>query len=104
MEAGRTCLREPLASNADEALSMAVAARRTNRILFEAFHYRYHPLAGAHARDRRLRRPRAIRHVDATMCIPLPIPSDIRYRWDLAGGAAMESRLLTINIVRFLAG
>jgi predicted dehydrogenase len=104
MEAGKDVLCEkPLASNADEARSMAEAARRTNRILFEAFHYRYHPLAA---------RMRAIidsgvlgdvRHVEATMCIPLPIPGDIRYRWDLAGGAAMDVGCYAINVVRFLA-
>lgn len=105
MEAGKDVLCEkPLASNADEAGSMAAAAKRTNRILFEAFHYRYHPLA---ARMRAIIDSGAlgaVRHVEATMCIPLPIPGDIRYRWDLAGGAAMDVGCYTINMVRFLAG
>ena len=38
------------------------------------------------------------------MCIPLLVPGDIRYRWELAGGAAMDVGCYTINLVRFLAG
>ena len=38
------------------------------------------------------------------MCIPLPLPGDIRYRYDLAGGATMDIGCYAINIVRFLAG
>jgi predicted dehydrogenase len=38
------------------------------------------------------------------MCIPLAVPGDIRYRYDLAGGAAMDVGCYTINLVRFLAG
>jgi predicted dehydrogenase len=38
------------------------------------------------------------------MCIPLPIPGDIRYRYDLGGGATMDTGCYAINLVRFLAG
>jgi predicted dehydrogenase len=41
---------KPLAANADEARTMAEAATRCNRVLVEAFHYRYHPLAPRIAR------------------------------------------------------
>lgn len=105
LEAGKHVLCEkPLASNAAEAEQMADAARRTERVLVEAFHYRYHPLAT---------RARAIvesgilgqvRHIETTMCIPLPIPGNIRYRYDLAGGATMDVGCYTISLLRHLAG
>jgi len=105
MEAGKHVLCEkPLASNADEARTMVQAAARCNRLLVEAFHYRYHPLA---ARMKAIVDSGAlgpIRHIEATMCIPLVIPGDIRYRWELAGGASMDVGCYTINLVRFLAG
>lgn len=104
LEAGKHVLCEkPLASNADEARQMAAAAERSGRRLVEAFHWRYHPLA---ARMRAVIDSGAlgrVRHVEATMCIPLPLPADIRYRLDLAGGATMDTGCYTISIVRFLA-
>jgi predicted dehydrogenase len=105
LEAGKHVLCEkPIASNAAEAQQMADAAARTGRVLVEAFHYRYHPLA---ARMRQVIESGAlgkIQHVEAHMCIPLPIPGDIRYRYDLGGGATMDTGCYAINMVRFLAG
>ena len=68
----------------------------------EAFHYRYHPLA---------QRMRAIvdsgelgtiRHVEAALCFPLPKFSDIRYQYDLAGGATMDVGTYTVHMARLL--
>lgn len=104
LHAGKHVLCEkPLAANADEARAMAAAASQSRRVLMEAFHWRYHPLA------ERLRaiiasgEIGAVRHVETTMCIPLPLPRDIRYRLDLAGGATMDTGCYTISILRFLA-
>jgi predicted dehydrogenase len=105
MEAGKHVLCEkPLAANADEARAMAQAAARCNRVLVEAFHYRYHPLAARMKAIIDSGALGAVRHVEAATCIPLPIPGDIRYRWDLAGGATMDIGCYAINMVRFLAG
>ena len=105
LEAGKHVLCEkPIASNTAEAERMADAARRTGRVLVEAFHWRYHPLA---ARMRAIidsGELGTVRHVEAHMCIPLPVPGDIRYRLDLAGGATMDTGCYAINIARFLAG
>jgi predicted dehydrogenase len=105
LEAGKHVLCEkPLASNADEARRMLLAADRAGRVLVEAFHWRYHPLAermknvvasGALGR---------VRHVEASLCIPLVLPRDIRYRFDLAGGATMDAGCYAVSIVRHLAG
>jgi predicted dehydrogenase len=105
MEAGKDVLCEkPLASNADEAATMVQAAARCGRLLMEAFHYRYHPLAARMKAIVDSGGLGAVRHIEAVMCIPLIVPGDIRYRWNLAGGAAMDVGCYTINLVRFLAG
>jgi len=105
LEAGKHVLCEkPLASNTEEAERMAAAARRTGRVLMEAFHYRYHPLAARLRAILDSGELGRIRHVEAHMCIPLPLPGDIRYRYDLAGGATMDTGCYAISLVRFLAG
>jgi predicted dehydrogenase len=104
LAAGKHVLCEkPLASNADEAQRMAAAADRAGRVLIEAFHWRHHPLA---ARVREILRSGElgeIRHVEATTCVPLWIPGDIRYRFELAGGALMDIGSYAVNMVRWLA-
>jgi predicted dehydrogenase len=105
LEAGKHVLCEkPLASNAEEARQMAAAAERSGRALFEAFHYRYHPLA------RRVREILdsgelgRVRFVESIFCVPLPLPGDIRYRYDLGGGALMDTGCYAISVARMLAG
>lgn len=104
LEAGKHVLCEkPIASNEAEALRMQEVADKTGLVLLEAFHYRYHPLA---ARVRELIDTGEIgrlRHVEASLCIPMLKPGDIRFRWDLAGGALMDTGSYTVNMVRFLA-
>jgi len=105
MEAGKHVLCEkPLASNADEASAMVEAAARCDRVLIEAFHYRYHPLAARMQAIIASGVLGTVRHVEASMCIPLVVPGDIRYRWELAGGATMDIGCYAVNMVRFLAG
>jgi predicted dehydrogenase len=105
LEAGKHVLCEkPLASNADEARRMAEAAARAGRVLVEAFHWRYHPLAermGEIVRSGALGR---LRRVEASLCIPFLLPRDIRWRLDLAGGALMDAGCYPVSMVRFLAG
>jgi predicted dehydrogenase len=45
-----------------------------------------------------------IRHIEAHFCIPLIRRGDIRFRFELAGGATMDVGCYAINLVRFLAG
>src|SRR5262245_47834132 len=70
MRAGKDVLCEkPLASNADEARSMVEASRRSGRLLIEAFHYRYHPLAARMKSIVDSGALGAVHHIEATMCI-----------------------------------
>jgi predicted dehydrogenase len=105
LEAGKHVLCEkPMAANAAEAERMAEASEKTGRILTEAFHWRYHPLA---ARMKQIVDGGAlgpVRHLEASLCFPMLLPGDIRFRWDLAGGATMDTGCYTISILRHLAG
>jgi predicted dehydrogenase len=105
LQAGKHVMCEkPFASNAAEAERMAEAARQTGRVLMEAFHWRYHPLAARMKAIIDGGELGTVRHVEAHFCIPLLLPGDIRYRLDLAGGATMDTGCYAISIVRFLAG
>jgi len=105
LEAGKHVLCEkPFTSNASEAERVHRAAEQSDRIVMEAFHYRYHPLA------QRLRDLVASgdlgapRFIETWMGFPLPMPRDIRYRLDLAGGATMDVGCYAIHVARTIAG
>jgi predicted dehydrogenase len=103
LEAGKDVLCEkPLASNAQEAKRMADAARATGKLLVEAFHYRYHPLAQFVEETVRSGQLGKIRSAEAAIMIPNSLFSrdDIRFQLDLAGGAAMDVGAYCINAVR----
>lgn len=105
LEAGKHVLCEkPLAANAEEAARMQAAAERTGRVLAEAFHWRYHPLAARMSEIIASGELGVVRRVEASLCFPLPVPSDIRWQYDLAGGALMDAGCYPVSIVRFLAG
>ena len=99
--AGKHVLCEkPFTANAEEAAMVAKAAADSDRVVMEAFHYRYHPLA---ARVLSLIEDGAIgkvQHIEARMCFPLPKFSDIRYNLRLAGGATMDAGCYAIHALR----
>jgi predicted dehydrogenase len=104
MAAGKHVLCEkPLASNADEATQLADAARQTGRVLMEGFHYRYHPFLHRMKAIVDSGELGALRCIEAHFCVPLLIPGDIRYRYELGGGATMDLGCYTINLIRHLA-
>jgi predicted dehydrogenase len=106
LEAGKHVLCEkPFTSNAAEAEAVAdLAASHTDLVVMEAFHYRYHPLA------RRMHEIVAsgelgrLRHIEAWLCAPIPKKSDIRYQYDLAGGAMMDMGTYVVHMARMLGG
>ncbi len=105
LQAGKHVLCEkPLASNAEEAERMAAAADGAGRVLGEAFHYRYHPLATRMREILDSGEIGAVRHIETAVCFPLPLPRDIRYRWELAGGALMDAGCYAVSMARFFAG
>ncbi|MDX6286048.1 MAG: hypothetical protein QOG53_1533 [Frankiales bacterium] len=91
LEAGKHVLCEkPLTANADEARAVAAAASRSGLTLMEAFHYRYHPLAQRMHDITHDGTIGTVREIRTELCFPLPKFSDIRYQYDLAGGAMMD--------------
>ena len=104
LRAGKHVLCEkPLASNAVEAERMAKAADESGRILGEAFHYRYHPLADrvrALMHDGTLGR---LVHVEGEFSVLIP-ESNIRFDWSLAGGATMDLGCYPLHMIRYFSG
>jgi predicted dehydrogenase len=106
LAAGKHVLCEkPFTANEAEARRVAAAAERSGLVVMEAFHYRYHPLAARIGQilheERRLG---AITRVETWMCFPLPRFGDIRYRYDLAGGALMDAGCYALHAARFAGG
>ncbi|HUA32641.1 MAG TPA: Gfo/Idh/MocA family oxidoreductase [Candidatus Binataceae bacterium] len=104
LHAGKHVLCEkPLASNAAEAERMAQAASASGRILGDAFHYCYHPLA---ARVRELISNGTLGklvYVESSFAAPIA-PPNIRYDWSLAGGATMDLGCYPLHMIRFFTG
>jgi predicted dehydrogenase len=103
--AGKHVLCEkPFTANAAEAREIAEIAVNSDRVVMEAFHYRYHPLS------RRVEEIIAsgelgkLRRVEAALCFPLPKFSDIRYNYSLAGGATMDAGCYAVHMVRTFGG
>jgi len=105
LDAGKHVLCEkPFTANASEAERVHLAAEQSGRVVMEAFHYRYHPLAQRLCdlvASGELGKPRFI---ETWMCIPLPFPRDIRYRLDLGGGAMMDTGCYALHVARTIAG
>ena len=105
LAAGKHVLCEkPFTANADEAEKVALAAANSDRVVMEAFHWRYHPLATRMLDVIGSGDLGQIRHVEAALVFPLYKPSDIRWQLDLAGGSLMDAGCYPVNIVRTLAG
>lgn len=105
LHAGKHVLCEkPLTANAEEAVAVAAAAEKAGRVLMEAFHWRYHPMALRMIEILRSRKLGKLKRIETFMCIPLPMPNDIRYQLKLAGGAGMDVGSYTVSILRHLSG
>lgn len=105
LDAGKHVLCEkPFTANTAEAREIAELASKSDRVVMEAFHYRYHPLT--------LRAEEIIAsgvlgeldRVEAAFCFPLPKFSDIRYDYALAGGATMDAGCYAVHMVRIFGG
>ncbi len=103
--AGKHVLCEkPFTANAAEAAQLVELAEERGLALMEAFHYRYHPLMTRAKEIIESGEIGALRHIDASFCIPLIKPRDIRWSSKLAGGATMDVGCYTIHLIRSLGG
>ena len=92
LEAGKHVLCEkPFAMNAIEAQAMVDTARRTGKVLVEAYHYRHHPLFARVLAALDSGAIGAVRGIDAYFNVRiLPLAGEIRYDPALGGGAMMD--------------
>lgn len=104
LKAGKHVLCEkPLASNMEEAEEMARVARETGRVLSEAFAYRYFPLTERVRQIMKNGELGNIQHIEAQFCFLLPSPKNIRFNYELAGGALMDCGCYPVSLIRYLA-
>jgi predicted dehydrogenase len=105
LAAGKHVLCEkPFTANAAEAREIAELAAKSDRVVLEAFHYRYHPLALRIEEIIASGELGKLQRVEAALCFPLPNPSDIRYNYSLAGGATMDAGCYAVHMVRTFGG
>ena len=105
LAAGKHVLCEkPFTANAAEAAQIAELAGRSDRVVMEAFHYRYHPLITRVEQIIASGELGELKRVEASLCFPLPKFSDIRYDYALAGGATMDAGCYAVHMVRTFGG
>jgi predicted dehydrogenase len=105
LAAGKHVLCEkPFTANAAEAREIAGLAAQSDRVVMEAFHYRYHPLALRIEEIIASGELGKVERVEAALCFPLPKSSDIRYNYSLAGGATMDAGCYPVHMVRTFGG
>ncbi len=105
LAAGKHVLCEkPFTSNATEAEAVQAKAAETGLVVMEAFHYRYHPLAQRMHEVVNDGTLGAIQHVETSMCFPLLSSADIRWQYELGGGAAMDVGAYSVHQARLLGG
>jgi predicted dehydrogenase len=104
IEAGKHVLCEkPFTANAEQARQVAAAAEGAGVVVMEAFHYRYHPLAQRMVDIVHSGELGKVRRVETAMCFPLPLFANIRYDFDLAGGALMDAGCYAVHCLRLLS-
>lgn len=94
---------KPFAANAVEAGEVHELAQRHDRVVFEGFHYAYHPIF---ARLLELVGEGAVgelTHFHVAMEMPPPPTDDLRWSWALAGGALMDLGCYCVHAIRSLA-
>ncbi|BBY62456.1 Gfo/Idh/MocA family protein [Mycolicibacterium helvum] len=105
IEAGKHVLCEkPFAANAAEAREIAEFAAASDRVVMEAFHYLYHPLALRAQEIIASGELGILERLDIAFCFPLPKFSDIRYDYSLAGGATMDAGCYAVHMLRAFGG
>lgn len=92
LESGKHVLCEkPFAMNAVEVAAMLAAKERSDAVLIEAYHHRYHPLWHRIVELLDERAIGALLSVEARFDAPIPYsPGELRYDSALGGGAMMD--------------
>lgn len=108
LSAGKHVLCEkPLACNAGEAKEMMMAAQQADRLLMEAFMYRFHPRSREVHRLVQSGRIGPARLVRSAFCYRMAEPDyenpdNARLRKDMGGGALLDVGCYGVSIARWL--
>lgn len=95
---------KPFTANAAEAREIAGLAAASDRVVMEAVHYRYHPMALRIEQIIASGELGQLQRVESAFCLPLPKFSDIRYDYALAGGATMDVGCYAVDMMRTFGG
>jgi predicted dehydrogenase len=104
IQAGKHVLSEkPFASNAEEARQVAAVAAGSDRVVFDAFHYRYHPIFDRFLTAITSGEIGELTSVHVRMTMPPPDDDDLRWSLPLAGGAMMDLGCYALHVVATVA-
>ena len=105
LTAGKHVLCEkPFTANAAEACEIAELAGKSDRVVMEAFNYRYHPLTLRAEQIIASGELGKLERVEVALCMLSPKFSDIRYDYSLAGGATMDLGCTAVHMLRTFGG
>ena len=91
LEAGKHVLSEkPSASNAAEAKEVSAAVSKSGKVFMEGFHYYYHPVFQRALAIIKSGEIGEVIKVESSLLIPRPDESDLRLKFELAGGSMMD--------------
>jgi len=105
LAAGKHVLCEkPFTANAAEARELAELAAKSDRVVMEAFHYRYHPCALRVEEIIASGELGKLQRVEGQWCYWMPQFSHNRYNYAMAGGALMDIGCYAVDMVRRFGG
>jgi len=103
LRAGKHVLTEkPSASTAEQARSVQAVVQESGLTFMEGFHYYYHPLIGRLREILASGEIGAVRHIESSLAMPAPADGDLRWQFDLAGGALMDLGCYALHSQRVL--
>jgi predicted dehydrogenase len=105
LEAGKHVLCEkPFAANAVEAREIADLAATSDRVVMEAFHYRYHPFAARVEQIIASGELGTLQRVEAADCFWLRNFSANAYNYSMGGGSLMDLGSYVVDMLRTFGG
>ena len=104
LEAGKHVLSEkPSASNAAEAKEVAAAVSKSGKVFMEGFHYYYHPVFQRALAIIKSGEIGEVIKVESSLLIPRPDESDLRLKFELAGGSMMDVGCYALHSQRMIS-
>jgi predicted dehydrogenase len=105
LEAGKHVLCEkPFMANAVEAREIADLAAKSDRVVMEAFHYRYHPFAARVEQIIASGELGTLQRVEAADCFWLRKFSANAYNYSMGGGSLMDLGSYVVDMLRTFGG